>query len=86
MVHPTGLAVDGNGNVYIADNGNNRIRKVNPSGVISTIAGTGVKNYNGDGRTAISAELSNPYGVAVDGSGNVYIADMANLRIRKINK
>ena len=82
---PSSVAVDGRGNVYIADVGNNRIRIVTPSGIISTIAGTGTLGYSGDGRAAISAKLYFPYSVAVDGSGNVYIADWGNNRIRKVS-
>jgi murein DD-endopeptidase MepM/ murein hydrolase activator NlpD len=76
--------VDGSGNLYIADSGSQRIRKVDTSGMISTVAGSGTAGYNGDGGTASSAQLSNPKGVAVDGSGNLYIADYGNHRIRKV--
>jgi trimeric autotransporter adhesin len=72
---PRGVAVDGSGNIYIADWNNNRIREVNTSGIISTVAGNGIAGYNGDGIAATAAELYDPYGVAVDGSGNIYIAD-----------
>ncbi|NCX95534.1 MAG: hypothetical protein EBX41_03830, partial [Chitinophagia bacterium] len=86
-----GVAVDASGNVYIADADNHRIRKVNTSGVISTIAGngyhdsTGRGGYSGDGGAATAASLYHPTGVAVDASGNVYIADADNDRIRKVN-
>ena len=80
---PTGIAVDGSGNLYIADSHNNRIRKVS-GGTISTIAGIGTAGFFGDGATAVTAQLSLPQGVAVDGSGNVYIADTNNHRIRKV--
>lgn len=83
--YPTSIAVDSSGNVYIADKDNVRIRKVNTLGVISTIAGTGVSGYSGDGATATLAELNGLYGIAVDGMGNVYFADQSNYRIRKIN-
>jgi len=82
---PQGVAVDGSGNVYIADQANNKIRKVNTSGIISTIAGNGITGYSGDGTSATAAELNASHGVAVDGSGNVYIADYGNNRIRKVN-
>ena len=81
--YPYGVAVDASGNVYIADNSNNRIRKVTVStGIITTIAGTGTAGYSGDNGAATSAELSNPNSVAVDASGNVFIADTSNSRIR----
>lgn len=83
---PWGLACDNSNNVYIADYSNNRIRKINAvSGTISTIAGIGPAGYTGDGGPATSAQLLNPTGVAVDPSGNVYIADMGNHVIRMIN-
>ena len=73
------------GNIYIADRANNRIRKVTVStGIISTIAGTGTGSYSGDNGAATSATLYNPYGVALDTAGNVYIADHYNHRIRKV--
>ncbi len=80
---PTGVAVDGLGNVYIADLGNVRVRKVNIQGIISTVAGGGTKGL-GDGGAADSAELT-PWGVALDASGNMYIADFYGNRIRKVN-
>ena len=83
---PIGLVLDSSGNLYIADSQDNQIRKVNTSGVISTIANTfGTLGYNFDGVPATSAQLFNPADVAVDVSGNVYIADYYNSRIRKIN-
>ena len=83
---PQGLAVDINGNLYIADMNNGRIRKVTiGTGVITTVAGNGVHGYSGDGGPAISASLSFPSGVAVDGRGNLYIADRGNARIRKVD-
>ncbi|MEO6924270.1 MAG: Ig-like domain repeat protein, partial [Bryocella sp.] len=80
---PTGVAVDSNGNVYIADSHNNRIREIS-GGTITTIAGTGVAGFSGDGAAATLAQLADPTSVAVDASGNVYIADTNNQRIRKI--
>lgn len=83
---PYGVAVDIFGNVYIADTFNNRIRKVTVhTGKITTIAGTGVSGYSGDGGPATSAQLNYPQDVAVDYDGNVYIADGSNYRIRKID-
>ena len=81
----SGVAVDGLGNVYIADEGNNKIRKVALStGIITTIAGTGIAGYNGDNILATNAQLNFPFGVALDASGNVYISDEVNERVRKI--
>jgi len=85
LLYPQGVAVDGSGNVYIADCSNNRIRKVSTSGIITTIAGTGVQGSGGDGGAATAAQLNNPYGVAVDATGNVYIADTYNYKIREVN-
>lgn len=82
---PTGVAADAAGSVYIADKCSHRIRKVSPSGVIHTIAGTGVPGYNGDGGQAAWAWLNDPEDVAVDASGNVYVADSGNGRVRRIS-
>jgi sugar lactone lactonase YvrE len=82
---PQGVAVDGSGNIYIADTGNNKIRKVTIStGFISTIAGTGTAGSTGDGAAATSAKLSAPKGVGLDTSGNIYVADTSNNKIREI--
>lgn len=82
--HPRGLAVDASGNVYISDVDNHRIRRVSPSGIISTIAGNGVPGDSGDGGPAVSASLSDVTGLALDGAGNLYIADAGNRRVRKV--
>ncbi len=82
---PSGTAVDAAGNVYIVDYWNHRIRKINTSGVITTIAGTGTGGFSGDGGPAVSANLWYPYGITIDKSGNIYIADQWNNRIREIN-
>jgi sugar lactone lactonase YvrE len=79
------LAVDAAGNVLIADTGNQRIRKITTDGIIHTIAGTGEQGFNGDGGAAAQAQLANPSAIAVDGAGNIYIADFSNHRIRKID-
>ena len=85
LYHPHGVATDGAGNLYIADPGNERIRKVDSAGVITTIAGDGTKGFSGDGGPAVEAQLNFPSGVAVDGAGNLYIADTGNRRIRKVD-
>ena len=83
--NPKGAALDGAGNLYIADSANHRIRRVASStGVITTVAGTGAAGFSGDGGAAITATLYSPDGVAVDGVGNLYIADRVNARIRKV--
>ncbi len=81
---PAGVAVDDSGNVYIADTANNRVRKVSATGLVTTVAGTGVAGYSGDGGPAIDAQLNSPEGVAVDNSGHIWIADTRNGRIRLV--
>src|SRR2546425_1017218 len=81
---PTGVAVDAAGNLFIADADNNRIRQVAASGIITTVAGTGIAGFGGDGGPATSARLSTPTGVAVDAAGNLLIADANNDRIRRV--
>ena len=82
---PRGIVVDSAGNLFIADRGNHRIRKVDSAGVISTVAGTGERGYGGNGGPAADAQLNSPTGVAVDGAGNLFIADYANNRVRKVD-
>ena len=82
---PIDLAVDDSGNVYIADSGNNRIRRVDTSGIITTVAGSGERDFSGDGGPAVAAQLAGPFGVAVDGSGNIYISDTSNQRVRRVD-
>lgn len=81
---PLCVALDGNGNLYIADTNNNVVRKMTPGGTISTVAGSGASGYSGDGGPATSATLNFPSGIALDGAGNVYIADTENNVIRKV--
>src|SRR5207244_11925994 len=82
--HPMGIAVDGAGNLFIADAFNGRIRRVDAATqVITTVAGNGTYSFSGDGGPAAASQLSNPQGVAVDSAGNVVIADMGNNRIRR---
>jgi len=83
--YPYAVAVDTFGNLFIADAGNNCIRKVNKNGIISTVAGNGKRGYRGDGGQAIEAMLANPYGVAVDRLGNIYIGDGVNNCIRMVD-
>lgn len=82
--YPTGIAVDSQGNLFMSDSFNNRIRKVSPDGFIRTIAGTGEAGFGGDGGPATAAKLAHPMGLAVDALGNVYVADRENNRVRKI--
>src|SRR3989454_4287472 len=82
---PFGVAVDGAGNLFIADTNNNRIRKVSSDGIITTVAGNGSQGFSGDGGPAINAQLAGPNSVAVDSAGNLFILDFYNNRIRKVS-
>lgn len=81
---PADLAVDASGSLYIADANNNRIRKIGTNGLISTFAGNGSYRFSGDGNPAATAQLNGPKSVAVDTSGNVFISDFGNNRVRKV--
>ena len=83
--YPRGVAVDGAGNVYIADALNQRIWKVDSSGRITTVAGTGIRGFSGDGGPAVQAQFDYPYDLALDGAGNLYIPDSGNHRVRKVD-
>ncbi len=85
LSRPLDLAFDAIGNLYISELGNGTIRKVNTSGIITTIAGTGHSGYNGDGGPATNAQLYDPLGLVFDNSGNLYFSDNGNARVRKIN-
>jgi len=81
---PTGIAIDAAGNLYISSLNEHQILKVDTSGIITTVAGNGTSGYSGDGGAASEAELNSPFGLALDSSGNLYIADRDNRRIRKV--
>jgi sugar lactone lactonase YvrE len=83
--NPVGLAIDKTGNVYIADDHNHVVRKVTPAGIISTFAGNDTLGYSGDGGPATAAEMNNPIGLAIDSTGNLFIADDINNNIRMVN-
>ena len=80
-----GIAADGAGNLYLSDSDNNRVRKVTPAGMITTIAGNGIAKFSGDGGPAPFAQLSFAVSVAADAAGNLYIADTVNKRVRKVS-
>jgi sugar lactone lactonase YvrE len=81
---PQAVAVDASGNVYVADFGNSRVRKISTSGLITTVAGNGTAGFSGDGGPATSAQLAGPDGLAVDAAGNLFVAEYANNRVRKV--
>jgi sugar lactone lactonase YvrE len=82
---PLGIDTDSDGNLYIADSANSRIRKIDPSGIISTVAGNGTSGFAGDGGLAVEAALSTPFSIAIDSDGAVYFASYSNRVIRKID-
>ena len=85
QIHACAIATDHAGNIYLAEAQNARIRKIDTAGIITTIAGTGVVGYNGDGIPATTAQLYGPRSVAVDSAGNVHIAEQAGQRVRMVN-
>ena len=82
---PWGLAVDGAGKTYFVERSTHRVRMVDTLGIVHTVAGTGTPGFSGDGGTATGAQLNNPFNVALDSSGNLYIADTLNHRVRKVD-
>ncbi len=85
LIRPADVSVDGKGNIYIADTRNHVVRRVDASGIITTVAGTGEYGYSGDGGPGVEAQLDTPRGVEVDSAGNVYISDRQNHRIRRVD-
>jgi sugar lactone lactonase YvrE len=85
LASPYGVAVDSGGNVYVSDTNNHRIYRVDATGVITRVAGVGSGGLSGDGGPATSAQIATPYGIAVDGAGNLYVVDRNNFRIRRID-
>ena len=85
IFHPSSVVTDTAGNVYVADTLHHRIRMIDPSGLVSTVAGTGDWGFSGDGGLATAARLSHPYGLALDSEGNLYVSDSGNHRVRRID-
>ncbi|HUJ41261.1 MAG TPA: choice-of-anchor D domain-containing protein [Candidatus Acidoferrales bacterium] len=85
LAYPGGMAADQNGNIYVATSDDNRVYKIDTAGTVTIVAGNGTSGYGGDGGPASSAQLNAPEGVAVDGSGNVFIADQYNSVIRRVD-
>ncbi len=84
LAYPSAIAIDSQGNLYIADFNNHRIRKLSTDGIITSVAGTGESGYNGDGRPALKGQIGEPCGVAVDRRGYIYIGDQVNNRVRVV--
>lgn len=84
LVQPQSVAADRAGNIYFADSGDHRVRRISPAGIIDTVAGTGSPGLKGDGGPALKAQLNAPYGIAVDLAGNLYIADLGNSCVRRV--
>jgi len=82
---PASIAVDTTGNLYIADSGTSQVREVKTDGSAAIIAGTGVAGFSGDGGPAVSAQLNKPLGIAIESSGNIYVADTGNERVRQLS-
>jgi trimeric autotransporter adhesin len=85
IYNPAGVYVDTHGNLFFADQSNNRIREVNTAGIISTVAGNGIGSFSGEGGQASAAEINSPQGVYVDKSGNLFFTDFFNNRVREVN-
>jgi trimeric autotransporter adhesin len=85
LTNPAGVAVDGAGNLYIGERGLNRILKVSPAGIITTLAGTGKAGFSGDEGPATQAEINFPHGMSIDRAGTLFFADSNNHRIRKVS-
>ena len=85
-MHNLGIEIDARGDLYIADTGNHRIRKVDATtGIITTVAGNGTKGLSGDGGLATQAKLNEPFNIALDTNNDIYISDTRNHRIRKVD-
>src|SRR5438034_5512783 len=82
---PIGIAIDAAGNVFIGDGANHRVRKVSPEGIITTVAGTGVEGFSGDGGPATKARLAGALWLALDGAGDLYLSDSSHPRVRKVS-
>lgn len=86
LAYPVDIVFDAEGNLYVADGFNHRVRKVDKAGIVTTVAGSGEEGYSGDGGKAVKAKMTYPAGIAVDAEGNLYIADQFNHRIRRVDK